>query len=317
MDWGCKYVYSPYIYIGYLAFFLEQVAVAPTNKKSRKPPIINVKIARQVDDAKYSVGKALSRGSLAGLVKKATNGLPADTVAVILAAKDVKMLPSPPSPSTISTFARYLGTVTFFRSTLPYSFHASVAGTSTSISAATDPHVLIAAIGVKAEAAGGAWNWDDDFGVTAPPIIDELDFSLCNFISSLVAVAPANKKSRKPPTINVKIARQVDDAKYSVGKVEPWFSCRKHNGAESTSGEESADAMVIHFAPTLAATVTNPYDTVLGFSARALFHDTERGRVHIDPKNGVVGFNAHGLNHINYLLPAVWDLNDSSRSTTV
>ncbi|KAK3001033.1 hypothetical protein RJ639_021813 [Escallonia herrerae] len=31
------------------------------------------------------------------------------------------------------------------------------------------------------------------------------------------------------------------------------------------SGEESADAMVIHFAAALAATVTNPYDT--GFNA--------------------------------------------------
>ncbi|KAK2972873.1 hypothetical protein RJ640_028401, partial [Escallonia rubra] len=81
----------------------------------------------------------------------------------------------------------YLGTVTFFRSTVPYSFHASVAGTSTSISVETDPHVLMAATGVKAEVAGRAWNsfWDDDFGMTAPPIIDELDFRLCNFISSL------------------------------------------------------------------------------------------------------------------------------------
>ncbi|KAK2972872.1 hypothetical protein RJ640_028400 [Escallonia rubra] len=70
--------------------FEPRVAVAPAKKKSRKPPKINVKIATQVEDAKYSVGKALSRGSLAGLVKKATDGLPADTVAVILAAKDVK-----------------------------------------------------------------------------------------------------------------------------------------------------------------------------------------------------------------------------------
>ncbi|KAK2977206.1 hypothetical protein RJ640_028411 [Escallonia rubra] len=82
------------------------------------------------------------------------------------------------------------------------------------------------------------------------------------------------------------------------------------------SGEESADAMVIHFAAALAATVTNPYDTVLGFSVRAHYLVTARGRVRIDPKNGI-GFNAHGLNHSNYLLPAVWDLNDSSCLTTV
>ncbi|KAK3013000.1 hypothetical protein RJ639_008732 [Escallonia herrerae] len=44
-------------------------------------------------------------------------------------------------------------------STLPYSCHASVAGMFASISAETDPHVLIAATGVNAEAAGGAWNW--------------------------------------------------------------------------------------------------------------------------------------------------------------
>ncbi|KAK2977201.1 hypothetical protein RJ640_028406 [Escallonia rubra] len=98
----------------------------------------------------------------------------------------------------------------------------------------------------------------------------------------------------------------------------PVVECPARNiiALSPPSGEESADATVIHFAAALAATVTNPYDTVLGFSVWAHYLVTARGRVRIDPKNGV-GFNAHGLNHSNYLLPAVWDLNDSSCLTTV
>ncbi|KAK3001034.1 hypothetical protein RJ639_021814 [Escallonia herrerae] len=178
------------------------VAVAPASKKSRKPPTINVKVARKVDDAKYSVGKALSRGSLAGLVKKATDGLLADTVAVILAAKDIKL---EDSCSEFYFLHGEIGPNTVINSDEAATRHEKCSLRNLSVE--TDPHVLMAATGLKAEAeaAGGAWNclspilrfvsseyflvfnsfWDDDFGMTAPQFIDELDFRPCNFISTL------------------------------------------------------------------------------------------------------------------------------------
>lgn len=105
------------------------------------------------------------------------------------------------------------------------------------------------------------------------------------------------------------------------------------------------DAMILHFAAALAATVTNPYSNgFFGGPAGYLTQDVKLagpaaarpgeagtacfgvfgsgsfpgyvGRTRIDPIT-TGEFNSHGINKDKFLLPAIWDPKESTCWTTV
>ncbi|KAA8533464.1 hypothetical protein F0562_031102 [Nyssa sinensis] len=212
--------------------------------------------------------------------------------------------------------------------------------------------------------------------------------------------APGNRNSaRRNPKIQVRVASQVVDRSYSIGKVliadflpnlvqkatagKPntvavifaakdvtvqdactgncylhgvldsptlWLGTQKMNAQECVHGQfhrseygpqgitlqppngnVGTDAMVMHFAAALAATVTNPYKTGFfgGLPAKPIEAATVcpgmfgtgafpgyTGKVRVDPRTGG-GFNAHGFRGTKFLLPALWNPKTSSCWTTM